>query len=63
MPREDLQYEQRFSVSKKPYYISDNIKKVSEIDLKATLKELKAKNKALRESMKIKPEHLNFICY
>jgi len=49
--------------TKKPEYINKDIKKVSEADLKKALAEVNAKNKALRESMRITPDVLNFICY
>ncbi len=46
----------------KPSYISDKIKKVSEVDLKAALKKVNAKNKELRDSFRMDAETMNFKC-
>lgn len=47
----------------KPNYINAEIKKVSEVDLRKALKEVKEKNKAIRESFRLTLEVLNFKCY
>lgn len=47
--------------TERPSYINPNIKKVSEVDLKAVLKEVNRKNKEFRDSFR-DPRHDN-ICY
>lgn len=46
----------------KPDYISDNIKKVNEVDMKEILREIKRKNKEFRDSFHYGPDVMNFKC-
>jgi hypothetical protein len=44
-------------------YINENIKSVSETDLRNALRKVNQKNKELRESFRITNDVLNFRCY
>jgi hypothetical protein len=48
------------SKAKKPNYISSEVKKLSEVDLKKALFEVKQKNLEIRESFKMDKETLAF---
>ncbi|MFN8334369.1 MAG: hypothetical protein U0U09_04525 [Cyclobacteriaceae bacterium] len=48
------------SKAQKPNYISSDIKKVSEVDLKQVLKDISKKNQEFKDSFKIDRETLAF---
>lgn len=48
------------SKSQKPDYVSSEIKKVSEVDLKKALMEVKESNRKIRESFRVDRETLAF---